>query len=657
MPSVPEGTRTRVPDPFRFPAAPAFRLRLAACALVAALVLGCYFGTLLPGQDFGDTAAYQAAVGEWRLTPRQAYPLYYAVANSIFTLTGGEPAWSLNVTSALAGAAACAALVWLASGLTGSLVAGVWAGLALGVSYTFWSQAIIGEVYTLHLLMIALVLNALVWWTRSPSYRRLALVFGLYALGFGNHLMMVLLAPALLCWIALTPGGLRQLLSTSGLALAAACALAGASQYLWNAAFLWQAGDPPPTLLDGVRTFWFDVTKSDWRSTMVLGVHETALRRRVGLYWFDLQQQIGLAGVALTLIGAAALVRRWRLFVVLAVAYGTAFGFAYTYNVGDVHVFFLPSHQILVVMAACGVGALLEALGRVPGAAAPWLTTAGAVALLAMPAWRLWDTWPAVDRHDDRRPVAWLDGLTRGLDDRSLLLADINWQLENGLDYYTRRVRKNLNVARASDRMLSLPLLARDNLDAGRDVVMTPISRGLAEAAYGSLFTFAPDPRVDARPLRDRLGPLPTGTIYVLGLLAPYRDLPFDGAELAAAVEALTGQAATLREGPSYQVAAGRVGEPPALLRREDQPFRATARIGSVSLDVRMESWLPADTIRRAGFGQVVAGRRHVLTLERGVSVLLLDPAGNLRMATYASGLFAPLPRVLARLVPGPARP
>ena len=71
-------------------------------------------------------------------------------------------------------------------------------------------------------------------------------------------------------------------------------------------------------------------------------------------------------------------------------------------------------------------------------------------------------------------------------------------------------------------------------------------------------------------------------------------------------------------------------------------------------LDVRMESWLPADTIRRAGFGHVVANRRHVLTLERGVSLVLLGPDGRLRGTHYASGLFAPLPRVLARLAPPP---
>lgn len=641
-----------MPRPSFLPPAPARRPRLIACALVAALTFAAYNVTLLPGLDFGDTAAYQSAVGDWRLTPRQAYPLYYAIANTVFAATGGEPAHSLNLTSALAGAIACAALVWVASALSGSVLAGAWAGLMLGASYTFWSQAIIGEVYTLHLCLTSAVLAASLWWHRRPSLPRLALVFGLFALGFGNHLMMVLLAPPLVALIALTPGGLRQAASPRGLALAVLCAVLGASQYLWNVAYLWQVVDPAPSLADALRTFWFDVTKSDWRSTMVLGVHETALKRRVGLYWFDLQQQIGLPGIVLALAGLASLWRRWQLLAVLLLAYGTAFGFAYTYNVGDVHVFFLPSHQILILAAGLGAAALYSATAALPvsvrGAAGAIL----AMALLAWPAWRAWDTWPAVDRHDDKRPLQWLEALSRGLGADALLLADVNWQLDNGLDYYTRHERPDLNVARVADRVLTLPLLVRDNLAAGREVVMTPESRRIADAAYGGLFAFVPDPRVDARPLAARLDGAPADTVYVLALLAPYRDLAFDGQELAEAVSRLTGGAATLTEGPSYQVVAGRLGQPPHVIRREMQPFRAGVDVDGVTLDLRMESWLPADTMRRAGFGHVVANRRHVLTMERGVSVVLLGPDGRVRAVNYASGLFAPLPRVLARLAP-----
>jgi hypothetical protein len=201
-----------------------------------------------------------------------------------------------------------------------------------------------------------------------------------------------------------------------------------------------------------------------------------------------------------------------------------------------------------------------------------------------------------------------------------------------------------LNVVRAAHRVLALPRLVRDNLAGCRSVLATPLARDLLRAAYGDMFAFTPDARAPRHPLHERLGPLPEGAVYVLGLLAPYRDLAFDGLELDAAARRLTGGTATLAPGASYQILAGIVGQAPSLSRKTDAPFRRTVAIGGRKIDVRMESWLPADTMRRAGFGHVVVNGRHVLTLERGVSALVLRPDGTTTIA-YASGLFAPIGR------------
>ena len=172
-----------------------------------------YHSTLLAGVDFGDTASFQAAIGDLNLSPRQAYPLYFALGNLVAWLAGGEPAFGLNLFSAIAGALAAGVLTLIACELTGSLAAGLVGGLMLASSYTFWTQAIIAEVYALHLLLMGLVLSALLWWDRRPGPGRLAVVFGLYALSFGNHLMTVLLAPAIVLFIATSPGGVRLLFS------------------------------------------------------------------------------------------------------------------------------------------------------------------------------------------------------------------------------------------------------------------------------------------------------------------------------------------------------------------------------------------------------------------------------------------------------------
>ena len=57
---------------------------------------------------------------------------------------------------------------------------------------------------------------------------------------------------------------------------------------------------------------------------------------------------------------------------------------------------------------------------------------------------------------------------------------------------------------------------------------------------------------------------------------------------------------------------------------------------------VRMESWLPSDTFRRAGFGHVLRGREHALTLERGVSLVWFNRNARSSNPVYAASVYAP---------------
>ena len=57
-------------------------------------------------------------------------------------------------------------------------------------------------------------------------------------------------------------------------------------------------------------------------------------------------------------------VRRPRTGVLLFLLYLVNLLFAWTYNVGDVHVFFLPSHYIIALCAGAGVAAVARALKK-----------------------------------------------------------------------------------------------------------------------------------------------------------------------------------------------------------------------------------------------------------------------------------------------------
>ena len=229
------------------------------------------------------------------------------------------------------------------------------------MSYTFWSQAIIAEVYALHMLFVALTLLLLLRWSARPTTARLALFFAAYALGFGNHLSMVLLLPGYALFLLIAaPGGWRSMLRPRIVALALAIAFAGSLQYVWNLRALWQWPHDPPGLVAALQTFWFDVTKSDWRDTMVMHVPGSMLRLRVEMYGFDLFQQFGWA-VVLAPLGFARLVAvNWRRGVLMLALYLANVIFAFTYNVGDTHVFYLPSHLLVALLMAPGLVARLR---------------------------------------------------------------------------------------------------------------------------------------------------------------------------------------------------------------------------------------------------------------------------------------------------------
>jgi hypothetical protein len=74
------------------------------------------------------------------------------------------------------------------------------------------------------------------------------------------------------------------------------------------------------------------------------------------------------------------------------------------------------------------------------------------------------------------------------------------------------------------------------------------------------------------------------------------------------------------------------------------RPFRESFSLLDDRITVRMDAWVPFDTFRRGGFGHVLRGRDHLLTVERGASLMWLNRDGSSTTA-YAGGLYAMKPR------------
>lgn len=617
--------------------------RIALSCIVATVAFWAYTQTLLPGVDPGDTAGFQAAVLWPEVSARQAYPLYYGLAKPFVAASApANPARALNLLSAVWAAAAVGLLVFLGASVTRSLAGGAIAGGLLAVSYTFWTQAVIAEVYTLHLALIGVCLVALQAYAASPSTTRLAVFFGVYALAFGNHLATILLLVPFSVFVLRATPAARDLFTPSIAAIALLAAAVGALQYAPNFMSVWQSFDAPISWAERMAAFWFDTTKQDWRESMVLGIQANQTSDRLAMWWFDARQQFGVAGLALAATGVVGLWRLSRQWAILAATtYALTTLFAFTYNVGDTHVFFLPGHVMTALWAGAGVAWLSRHLmtSRTFGAAV-------CTAALLYVGWRGWSTWPAVDRHADRRGEQLIARLTLGISERdALFVSQMNWQLENVLLYTGRYLRPDLAWTRLGDVLPHWPFLVADNQRIGRDLVVTVQAAADIVAAYGPAYPLFQDSALAAPGLVETAGGLPRGTPYVLSVLTPLSEEPLDPEALAGALETLTGAQGPTRTGLAFEIFAGLAGEQPQIHRSSPRPFTERFHILDEPFTVRMDAWLPSDTFRRAGFGHVLRGRDHVMILERGVNLVWLGRNGLPSQPHYWASLFAAQPR------------
>src|SRR5262249_15014626 len=150
----------------------------------------------------------------------------------------------------------------------------------------------------------------------------------------------------------------------------------------------------------------------------------------------------------------------------------------------------------------------------------PWLARLVPLALLIVASVQIWQNYPALDRSADWRPTELLRALTTGLDERrTILVADVNWQIDNGLNYFAKRVRPEIAWTRLTDVAAYAPTLVHDNLAIGRDVAVTANAKAALDVAYGETLPATLDTQVARPTLVDLVRDVPPGTRYVLCVL------------------------------------------------------------------------------------------------------------------------------------------
>ena len=185
-----------------------------------------YFSTLAPTLTLEDSGELAVASDYLGVPHPPGYPIWTLITwffQWVFhwvTYNGHpNPAWSVGLASAAAGAAACALLALLVSrsgadllrsipALTDKigfrtenllcLVAGISGGLLLAFSPVLWSQSVIVEVYSLNaLFQMGVLLLIYMWMCRPKSDVLLYVAAFLFGLGLTNHQTLLFLGLAL----------------------------------------------------------------------------------------------------------------------------------------------------------------------------------------------------------------------------------------------------------------------------------------------------------------------------------------------------------------------------------------------------------------------------------------------------------------------------
>ena len=330
---------------------------------VFALVLVLYLRTLAPtvlylkDPELLDAVMLQMQVSVLGIAHPTGYPTYLMLTHLFTYLPVGDPAYRVNLGSAVYAALAVVAVYAAGFLLSRRVVAAASGALAFGLGTVLWSQAVIAEVYTLNALLVSVTVVVLLLWREYRKDRYLLLSAFLMGLCLTNHLTSGLLLPASLLLVALVDW--RRLVDLRLVAGGAGLFLVGLTPYLYLP--IRAAMDPPmeannPTDLG---RFWYVISGGNLTGSF-FSFGPLELPNRIVFYWEHLLDNMPFLLVMVALTGAAVMILKDR-------AVGIFLGFlffgwlfhAVENDIPDIDLYFIPTYLVLSLWAAAGLGTLL----------------------------------------------------------------------------------------------------------------------------------------------------------------------------------------------------------------------------------------------------------------------------------------------------------
>jgi len=373
---------------------------------VGLVSLALYIRTLAPWVLPGDSGEFQVLADQLGTAHCPGYPIYLVLAKAFTFLPVADIAYRVNLFSAFMAAVAVAG-VYLAARLMGaSRWAAIFGALVLTVSFTFWSQAVIAEVYTVGAAFAVYILVCVLWWQKTGKAFPLFMAGLLGGMSLGVHTTILVLAPGIAVFLWLHrrehPGFWRPAFAGTVVGVA-----------LWLTVFvIIDRYYPPANIFNGAYEsarsawglsqadiqnswvrIWFLASAQQWRSALDFDLGH--LLGAAGDYFSGLSREFSYPTITLIILGWIALFRQHKdLAALLGVSLLVHWLISFNYQIWDIYVFYITGYILLALVAALGLEAIIRWIERIHlkwsrplQAGSSILITVFAVGLILSPRW------------------------------------------------------------------------------------------------------------------------------------------------------------------------------------------------------------------------------------------------------------------------------
>jgi len=339
----------------------AFSLALATFLL--------YLRTLAPDVVDADGGEFQFAAWNFGFVHPTGYPLYLMLGGLFQHLVPiGNPAYRLNLFTALTAALAVAMVYLAVNQLTRHRAASMIAAASFAVSRTFWYDASAAETYAFNAFFVALLTYIALRWQADPTANKFATFCFALGLALTHHRTVLLWLPAFALFFLVSGFRFHASRLTHHVLRFTFSFLLPLLLYLYIPLRAPTSPYATLSLAPGRNLVLYDNSFAGFIDYVLgrtfqseIGWNAASVSRLV-IFPQQLLDQFSALGVILGLIGCVAMMwrREWARFVLLLAGFAATILFASIYHIGDIFHFYIPAYLVWAIWVGIGFGCVLD---------------------------------------------------------------------------------------------------------------------------------------------------------------------------------------------------------------------------------------------------------------------------------------------------------